>query len=140
MLRTMFISKPGKYVHMVGTCFSIFKTFPRCARLGAILRYSKRNFSGAILMKRLILREYHHVRPDISNEMSGGRYFLKERLKHYTFPKSTFCQVHHPHCFVFRDRRINVILSKFCVCFFGQGRDLQALCHDVFVYNSTYAM
>ena len=31
--------------------FSIYKTFPRCAQLGAMLRYLERNFSGAIVMK-----------------------------------------------------------------------------------------
>ena len=46
--------------------------FPHCAQLGAMLRYLERHFSGAIVMKRSIFEEYHHVRPDISNEISGG--------------------------------------------------------------------
>ena len=33
----------------------------------------ERNFSGAIVMKRSIFEEQHHVRPDISNEIAGGR-------------------------------------------------------------------
>ena len=37
--------------------FSIYKHFPRCAQLGAMLRYLERNFSGAIVMKRSIFEE-----------------------------------------------------------------------------------
>ena len=41
--------------------------------LGAMLRYLERNFTGAIVMKRSIFEESHHLRPDIPNEISGGR-------------------------------------------------------------------
>ena len=45
------------------------------------------------------------MRPDISNDISGGN--LNERIE---FPKCNVFQVHHPKYFIFWDRRINVIL------------------------------
>ena len=35
--------------------FSIYKHFPRCAQLGAMLRYLERNFSEAIVMRCFLL-------------------------------------------------------------------------------------
>ena len=35
--------------------FSIYEHFPRCAQLGAMLRYFERHFSGAIVMKRWVM-------------------------------------------------------------------------------------
>ena len=57
--------------------FSIYKHFPRCAQLGAMLRYLERNFSGASVMKRSIFEEQHHLRPDISNEIYVGDLYEK---------------------------------------------------------------
>lgn len=51
-----------------------------------------------------IFEEYHHVRPDISNEISWGD--LDERID---FSKCNVFQVNHPKYFIFWDRRISVI-------------------------------
>ena len=45
-------------VQMVGNISAyIYKRFPRCAQLGAMLRYLERDFSGAIVMKRSFFEE-----------------------------------------------------------------------------------
>jgi len=69
--------------------FSIYKHFPRCAQLGAMLRYLERNFSGAIVMRRSIFEEKHHVRTDISNEISGGDLDAKIDFQSVMFFKLT---------------------------------------------------
>ena len=52
-----------------------------------------------------VFEESHHVRPDISNEISWGD--LDERID---FPKCNVFQVQHPIYFIFWDRRISVLV------------------------------
>ena len=57
-----------------------------------------------------IFEEEHHVRPDISNEISWGDLDLR-----IDFPRCNVFQAHHPKYFIFWHRRISVILfQKIC--------------------------
>ena len=67
------------------------------------------------VMKRSIFEGEHHVRPDISNEISWGEGYFKRKFlggdldERIDFPLCNVFQVHHPKYLIFWDRRIKVI-------------------------------